>query len=335
MNWNKGFSASYYIAIVDPITWEDIDKINLTGGSINRFCTELRNSASIDCINFDGSREKWIRIYLDAQQGHSAEHVALFTGLTASPNKSINGELISNQVDCYSVLKPCQDVLLPRGWYAPAGVPGTTVLNELLEATPAPVVASEEGPKLKEYIVAESGENNLSMIDKVLMAMDWRLTIAGDGTIIIGPKATEPVYYYDPLENDAVEPEIDITFDWYSCPNVFRATSGDESEEARDDSNESGLSTVQRGREVWREETSCKLNAGETLLDYAKRRLKELQRVQLTAKYQRRYHPDINASDLIRLHYPKQDLEGVFFIDSQTINLGYGAQTSEEVVLYE
>lgn len=335
MNWNKGFSASYYAAIVDPITWEDIDRIEITGGSINRTNTELKSSAAIDCINFDPSKERWIRIYLDAQQGHSSEHVALFTGLTASPNMKINSELVVNQVDCYSVLKPCQDVLLPRGWYAPSGIAGTIILSQLLEATPAPVIQAENGPKLKEYIIAESGENNLSMIEKILNAMDWRIKILGDGTISLGPKAVEPIYIYDPLENDSVEPKIDVTYDWYSCPNVFRATSGDESREARDTSSDSMLSIGQRGREVWMEETSCELNTGETLEDYAKRRLREVQRVQLTAKYQRRYHPDIYTSDLIRLHYPKQGLDGVFFIKSQSVTLSHGAQTSEEVVLYE
>lgn len=331
MNWNKGFSASYYAAVVDPVTWEDMDRIEITGGSINRFISELRNSASIDCINFDPSKEKWVRIYLDAQQGHSAEHVPLFTGLTASPNRNINGELITNQVDCYSVLKPCQDVLLPRGWYASAGVVGTTIIAELLESTPAPVIKAENSPKLKEYIIAESGESNLSMIDKVLQAMDWRMRIMGDGTIIIGPKSSEPVYIYDPLENDSVEPVIDVTYDWYSCPNVFRAISGDASGVARDES-DGMLSIKGRGREVWKEETNCNLNTGETLTDYAERRLEEEQQVSLITKYRRRFHPDIYVTDKVRLHYPNQGIDGVFIIKSQIISLTHGGTTQEESV---
>ena len=135
MNWNNGFSATYYITEVDPVTWKDKDRIEITKGSIKRTDSELRASASLDCINFDQSKEKWIRVYLDAKQNQSSEHTALFTGLASSPNRNINGLLVSNKVDCYSVLKPCEDVLLPRGWYAPSGVSGVTVLKNLLECS--------------------------------------------------------------------------------------------------------------------------------------------------------------------------------------------------------
>lgn len=334
MNWNAGFSASYYMTEVDPVTWQDITRIEVVSGSITRNNKDLRNSASFDCIDFDNTKEKWVRLYLDARQGQNSVHIPMFTGLTSSPKKRINGVLVSNQVSCYSVLKPCDDVLLPRGWYAPANVTGATILEELLSASAAPVVVSENSPKLVDAIVAESGETNLSMIDKILSAMDWRLQIQGNGTIILSPKASEPVYIYDPLENDAVEPQMDVEYDWFSCPNVFRATSGDESETVKDESGDNILSIPGRGREVWKEETSCELNQGESLKDYAKRRLKEVQRVQLTAKYNRRYNPAINVTDLIRLHYPEQGVVGVFYITSQSIKIGNGAQTSEEVVLY-
>ena len=48
MDWSKGFSASYYMAIVDKRTWNDISRLEITGGNISRYITGLRESADID-----------------------------------------------------------------------------------------------------------------------------------------------------------------------------------------------------------------------------------------------------------------------------------------------
>lgn len=331
MNWNLGFSAQYYAHIVDPATWRDLDRLEITGGNVNRTVDALRASASLDCVNYQQGRESWVRIYLDAKQNDSAVHVPLFTGIATSPGDDIDGTYITNSVDCYSVLKPTEDILLERGWYAQAGADGGALLASLLSATPAPVTVAENAPTLKEAIIAEDGESHLTMIDKVLAAIDWRIRIAGDGTLTVGPKTTDPVAEYDPLENDAIEPQITVSHDWFECPNVFRAVSGDTVGIARDDSQTSPLSTVNRGREIWREETSCELNAGETIAEYATRRLGELQRYATTAKYTRRYNPDIMPGDIVELNYPAQGLSGLYHVTGQSIELTHGAPTSEDV----
>ena len=106
----------------------------------------------------------------------------------------------------------------------------------------------------------------------------------------------------------------------------------DTSAVARDDSLTSPLSTVNRGREVWMEERDCDLAENETLAEYAQRRLKEEQRHYLAVDYDRRFNPDVLPSDLIQLGYPKQRIVGNFYVVEQSIELGYGARTSEEVV---
>jgi hypothetical protein len=42
--------------------------------------------------------------------------------------------------------------------------------------------------------------------------------------------------------------------------------------------------------------------------------------------------PDLYPGDMISLHYPEQDADGDFTISSQSIELGYAARTSEEVM---
>ena len=331
MNWSKGFTSSYYVRKVDPGSWRALERYEITGGQIKHADTDLRESADIECRNYSLG-EAWIRIYLDVKQAGSSDHIALFTGLASSPEDEIDGMRISQDVQLYSVLKPCDDVLLERGWYAPAGTNGAMEVARLLSVTPAPVMAEGSSPALKSAIIAEDGETRLSMADKILDAIGWRLRITGDGTVTICAMSDEAVASFDATRNDALEPKIKRSYDWFDCPNVFRAIDDDMMAVARDESAESPLSTVNRGREIWQEETSCTLNTGESLAEYALRRLKELQQVGVSLSYDRRYHPEVMVSDVINLNYPVQSITGKHRVVSQTIELGHGARVSEEVV---
>ena len=331
MDWSKGYSATYYATVVHKGTWRDTDRIEITGGTINRSPSGLRDSADIETTGYHET-EQYIRIYLDTDQSGAFAHVPLFTGLATTPERNINGYHETNSIQCYSVLKAAEDVLLERGYYAPVDTDAGVIIQNLLSVIPAPVKVIGEAPKLKSAIIAESKENHRSMADKVLEAMgNWRMRIGGDGTIFIEEKPDTASAMLDPVGNDIIEPTINIKYDWYSAPNVLRAIDGDMVAVARDDDKDSPLSTVSRGREIWTEEKDCKLNTGESIAEYAIRRLGELQDVALTASYDRRYIPDLAVGDLVRLAYPRQGLDGLFRITSQTVTLGYGARTNEEV----
>lgn len=331
MDWSKGYSVTYYAKRVDPATWRDLETIKLTGGSIKREPSGLRESADIECVNYDVGVEQWIRVYLDTRQDGSAGHEALFTGLATSPDDELDGRLQKNTLECYSVLKPADDVYLLRGWYAPAGARGGDVIRDLLSVSPAPIRITEDSPQLSTSVIAEDGETRLTMAEKILDAIGWRIRIDGDGTINVEPKPLNPAVTFDPLENDVIETELKISADWYSCPNVYLAINEDLTGIARDDSPDSPLSTVNRGREVWMVDSQCELAQNESIGQYAQRKLIEAQRIQRTAEYDRRYMPGIVPGDLVRLHYPAQKLDGIFNVESQTIELGYGAKTSERV----
>ena len=331
MDWTKGFSSLYYMSVVDPDTWRDIDTIQIKGGEISRSESELIESADVDCVRYDQSSERYVRIWMNTRQEGSSSHTALFTGLATSPDDDINGTLITNRVQCFSVLKPAKDVLLQRGWYAPAGVSGASIVEDLLNIIPAPVRTEGQAPELVQAIVAENGESHLSMAWKVLNAINWRMRIEGDGTVVLSAKADSVSTILEPLENDIVEPQISVEYDWYRCPNVFRAVMDDLYAVARDDDPKSPLSTVGRGREIWMEETDCDLNVGETIAQYAHRRLKEEQSVAMTASYSRRFLPDIRVGDLVGIKLPAQGIVGTFIVESNTVEIGHGSRTSEDV----
>lgn len=331
MNWSKGLSAAYRAYIIDPATWREKEVFEITGGTINRDNTGLRDSADIDTARFRLDKECYIRIYMDTEQSGGREHTPLFTGLACNPEIERDGVLETNTLECYSVLKAAQDSLLSPGYWVPQGKSGAEIVKELFDIIPAPVRIDGEAPSLQSYIIAEGGETRLSMAERVLEAINWTMRIEGTGEVVLCPYPVTIDATFDALDNDCIETAIKISFDWYSAPNVFRATSDDSMAVARDDSPDSMLSTVNRGREVWAEDDSPDLNTGESLTEYAARRLKELQQVALTASYDRRYHPNVFVNSVIRLHYPEQDLDGLYRVKSQKIELGYAARTSEEV----
>lgn len=332
MDWSKGFSATYYMSIVDPVTWRDVDRIEIKGGEISRSESELVESADVDCVRYDQSSERYVRIWLNTKQGGGrSSHIALFTGLATSPDRDINGTLTTNKVQCYSVLKPAKDVLLQRGWYAPAGMSGAFIVKDLLSIIPAPVKIEGSAPNLAQAVIAENGESHLSMAWKVLNAINWRIRIEGDGTVVLCSQADSVSAIFDPLSNDVIEPQITVEYDWYGCPNVFRAVMDDISAVARDDDPDSPLSTVSRGREIWMEETDCDLNVGETISQYAHRRLNEEQSIAMKVSYDRRFIPSVRVGDLIGLRIPAHKITGTFIVESHTVEIGHGARTSEDV----
>jgi hypothetical protein len=328
MNWKKGFSASFSMNFVDPVTWRDLKTTDFTTGTISRSTDDLMQSADFDMTESPG--EKWVRVYVTTLQAGGGAHVALFTGLTSAPQEVMDGIRKHYSVECYSTLKPAADVLLPRGYFAAEGVDGARLAAELLRVGPAPVTYKINGPKLKEAIVAEDDETNFSMARRLIDAIGWMIRIGGDGSISIEPYPEAVSAKYDAFEDDAVEPQVTNTYDWYSCPNCFRAISGDLVEEVKDMNPNNSLSIPSRGREIWQQETSVTLGDGENLYDYARRRLAELQSPGRTINYTRRYNPDILPGDLVRLHYPKNGITGVYRSRSQTITIGHGCRTEEE-----
>ena len=333
MDWSKGYSAEYYATIVDPVTWKDIQRIELVGGNIKRTSTGLRDAATLDMKTWTAPIEAYIRIYLDTAQSESYAHEALFTGLATSPGRKAYATSEDRSVDCYSVLKAADDVQLTRGWYALGGQNAGRILISLLSVVPAPVEISDNAPTLASTIIAEDGETRLSMIEKVLDAIGWRMIIKGNGTICCGPFSDVPVATFDAVEYDIIEAPLTIKEDWYSCPNVLMAISGDMIGIARDDDQNSPLSTVRRGREVWKVEKSAALAANESIAEYANRALQEAQRIQQSVSYDRRYVPTVTIGDTVRLHYPAQDIDNNYVVSSQSITLGAGGcKTSEEVL---
>lgn len=331
MDYTKGYKAEFYSAFLDPVTWAEQERIELVSGSVSRTNSGLRASADLTVREYDQPIDRWIRIYMDCDQNGARSHEAIFTGIVSTPGSDYNGAVSTVKLTAYSPLKAAEDIKLQLGWYVPAGRNGATVIQELLRKQPAPVEIRGTAPVLSEAIVAEQNENCLTMTEKVLSAINWKVQVAGDGRIILSPVEANPeaVLLMSAGDNDIVETSFSKGRDWFSCPNVLFATTGSATYEAVDDDPDSELSTVSRGREVQVFEENVTLADNETIRKYAERRLRELQERTETASYTRRYMPEVYPDDAVSLSY--SDLEGLFTIESQSITLGTSGRTKEDV----
>lgn len=328
MDWASGITATYKAFTVDSVTWEDIDEVPLMSGTVTRdMSDDLLTSASVDVREPVG--ETWLRIYLIAEQNGGAIRVPLFTGLTATPTRTLDGTRESYKVDCYSRLKVASDKMVPLGYYVAAGARGTDTIIQLLQMANINATAPITSTRLTDYIIAESGETVLTMAQKVARAIGWQIRLDGRGTVTIEPQSNE-IRGHLSNDIDIMEPSVSDTDDWYSCPNVLRVTSGTQTATVYDRDPESDLSVQARGREIWAQE-SVTLSDASALPTYARARLKALQQHTRTLSYSRRFNPGIMPGDLVAISYPQAGLTGNFRVMSQTIALAYGARTQEEV----
>lgn len=331
INYSNGISATYYAARVNPETWTDAGEIDIISGSVTKKAgSDLVESAEVT-VSEDFGAEAWLRVYLVAQQSGAKERVPLFTGIVSSPSRSIKGNTETRKLDCYSVLKVAADILLPIGWFAPARTNGGELIKILLEDLPCPVELDEGAPNIISSFVAGNNDSKLSVAQEIAQAIDWQIKVRGDGSVRICPKPLTISGTFDNIENDIIETSVTDNRDIFSVPNVLRVTLNGSSATARDDDPDSVYSTVNRGREVWQNE-DAKLAAGESLGEYAVRRLKELQNPSRKLSYTRRFQPDVDVNDLVSIVYPKQSIGDVFRITSQTITLSHGAKVKEEVI---
>ena len=331
IDFSNGISATYYAARVNPQTWADAGEVPIISGSITKNASsELVESADLTVSEAIGT-ETWLRVYMVASQNGAKVRVPLFTGLVASPTRDIKGNTETRKLDCYSVLKVAADILLPLEWFAPARTNGGELIRILLSDLPCPVELDEGSPSIISSFVAGDKDSKLSIAQEIAKAINWQIKINGDGSVRICPKPLTISGTFDNIENDIIETSVSDNQDIFSVPNVLRVSLDGSAATARDDDPDSVYSTVNRGREVWQQE-DAKMAAGESLGEYAVRRLKELQNPSCKLDYTRRFQPDVDVNDLVSIIYPKQNIGDVFRVQSQTITLSHGAKVKEESI---
>lgn len=330
MDWNQGYASTWRLYSVDRSTWGDGDEIE---GLVSASVTKDSESSLVEdaSISIDGEPiNGYVRLVLEAKNTEGAARADIGTFLVTSPKRSINGQLVSIDLECYSVLKPAEDKLLPPGWYFPEGGDPIAGASELLGGVlQCPVIPSESDIKTDEIKVAESNETILSMVNYLLTDTDYFIDIDGKGRVTIKKKPEEITVSFDTKENDVLMPEITDESDIFDIPNILRVSdSNGKYQTIINDDENSSTSVANLGWEKWSAE-QLSLDADESLLSKGSERLEELSKSTRKISYTREFDPSIKVNDLALYLLPRQGIVGSFRIVSQSISIGAGATVSE------
>ena len=335
MDWSAGYRATWRVYRVDRRTWADA---GLLGGvsevGIERTCDEdapllERGSMTVDADVGAAFEEGYYRVVMTATQDGESERVDVATLLCCSTSGDVNRNVDVREVLGRSVLYPASTTELEPGSYAPAGVDGVQFCAGLLRASiNAPVVTSG-GFTLDEHLVFDNGTKVLAAVWQVLDAGGCVLQVAGDGTVSIMPKPTEPDLTLDRAHARLLHPGVHHELDYSEVPNRYIASDGGDEATATNDDPLSVTSTVSRG---WvhdvRDDSPTRVD-GETLQAYAERRLEEESMVYDVRTYTREWWPGVVPHSLVRGSMAAVELDGDMRVVTQSLSCGRGITVEE------
>lgn len=336
MDWSAGYHATWRVYRVDRRTWADSELVSgIYSVDIERTCDEdapllERGSLTVDAAVGQGFAEGYYRVVMTATQGEESERVDVATLLCCSVSGDIDRGSDTREVLGRSVLYPASTAELESGSYAPAGVDGVAFCADLLRACINAPVTTAGGFTLDEHHVFDNGTKVLNAVWKVLDAGGYVIQIAGDGTVSVVPKPTEPDLLLDRAHARLLHPSIHHELDYSEVPNRFTASDGTEEAVAVNDDPQSVTSTAYRG---WvhdmRDDSPTRVN-GETLQAYADRRLEEESMVYDSRTYAREWWPDVRPFSVVRGSIASVGLDGDMRVVSQALSCGLGITVEEE-----
>ena len=333
MNWRQGYVATYRLYSVNQSTWGDGDEIDgLVSASVTKDGdSELVEDASISVDVDNGETIKgYVRLVLEAKNNSGMARADIGTFLVTAPKRSINNHLVTLDLECYSVLKPAADKLLPPGWYFPKGGDPIVGAYELLsDSLKCPVEYSESGLSTDKIKVAESNETALSMAQYLLEDTGYFIKIDGKGRVSIAKKPFTYNIVFDTVDNDVLMPDITDETDIFEVPNILRVTDSSGNYETiynNDDNSSTSISAL--GWEKWSAE-QLELDYGESLVGKGAERMEELSKSTRKISYTREFNPDVKLNDIGLYLLPQQGIVGAFRVISQSIELGAGVTVNE------
>ena len=226
-----------------------------------------------------------------------------------------------------SVLAPAADLMMEPGSYAPKGVDGASWVARLLrECVPAPVSVAGSCC-LSDHVVFDLGDSRLDAAWKVLEAIGYCMQISGDGTVTVREIPSTPKASVNE-RSGLLLPSIGQSLPIADVPNVMRVYDEGSEAIARNDDPSSPTSTVSRGRAIECVEDSPIRREGETLQQYADRRLAELSDVCETLDVEREW-ADMGTYDIWHVNLPTAGLSGNYRIIDKATECTTGIKVGE------
>lgn len=332
MNWARSYTSEWRVFRVNRKTWADGQKLDgVDTASITRTADgSLLESGDMEVTG--AFETDYYRIVMTAKQGGEVVRENVATLLFDISNGEHDYGTVKNKAKGYSVLYPASTTAVMTGEYAPAGVDGVKYAKELLESAINAPVEAEGSFMLNDHIVHEPGTFILDAVWAVLNAGPdggYVIQIDGRGVVHIRPRPTEPALVLDSAAKGVMLNGIEYTSDISKIPNRYIVIDGNNKTLAVNDDTESPVSTVKRGYYVDAVDTSATPINGETLGEYARRKLAEASVLETEYSYKREYAPTVLLYSMIRASL--RGLEGDLRVKSQSIDCGHGIMVSEKV----
>ena len=331
MNWARSYTSEWRVFRVNRKTWADGEKLSgVDSASITRTADgSLLESGDMEVT---GTFETdYYRIVMTAKQGGEVVREDVATLLFDISDGEHDYGTVKNKAKGYSVLYPASTTAVMTGEYAPAGVDGAKYAKELLESAINAPVEVEGSFILNDHIVHEPGTYILDAVWAVLNAGPdggYVIQIDGRGVVHIRPRPAEPALVLDNAARGVILNGIEYTSDVSKIPNRYIVIDGNNKTLAVNDDPASSVSTVRRGYYVDEVDTSPTPINGETLGEYARRKLRQMSILETEYSYKREYAPTVLLYSKIKASI--KGLDGDLRVKSQNIDCGHGIMVSEK-----
>lgn len=330
LDWRESYSASWRIFRVDPDTWADAGEV----AGIDSVSVDLTDSGEMVSGTLEATAGAvdpgYMKVVMTATQGEEVERVEIATLLVESTSRKLKGGAWSVSLDGRSVLHPAATCRVFSPAYAPSGSDGAQLAGEILGQCIAAPVVVEGSFTLSSDVVFDPGGSALDAAWLVLKAGNHVIQVHGDGTVHILPKPVDVAILLDDAHAALLMPEMDCELDYGDVPNRYIAVDDGLVEVV---ANEDAASPTSRGaRGYWIDvyDASPKYIGGETLAQYAERRLAELSTVHDARSYTREWWPGVYPGSIARGGLSTAGLDGDMRISGQSYECGAGVVVTEK-----
>lgn len=341
MDWTRGYSCKWRAYEVDTATWADGTQLpNIVSASVERDVTDdapLIESGSIQItaqpnVEFG---ERYVRLVMIAEQDGGKARVEVATLLCSSSSGTIERGADTLELTGKSVLWPASTTKIKRGEYLPKGMNGAEWCRARLADTIQAPVKCHASFRLNDYFVLDVGQSVLEAVWLVLKSGNCCIQIDGDGTVHIrklldGTNPDDIALTLNRANARLLSPGISHELDWSEVPNRYVAIDGNKTATVTNTWKSSPTSTVTRGYLYEEVDMSPVCVDGESLSDYAKRRLEEVSTARDVRSYVREWWPDVHPFSLVGGSIGTSGLDADMRVERQSYECGHGIRVTEQ-----
>lgn len=333
IDWSKSYTAAWRVFRVDEFTWADAELIgDIDSIQITRSCSSNAPMLESGTMTLTGNFERgYYRIVMHATQDVTTERVDVATMLCESTKALRDYGTVQPNIACNSVLYPAYTQRILDGLYIPEKADVAQFVAELLRGCLKAPVEVEGGFTINEFYWFEFGIRILEAAWQALNLGGFVMQIDGRGVVHIRPRPSTPALDLDGANIALLNQKVQTDFNTSDVPNRYIAKSDGTVAIAVNDSQESDVSTVNRGYIYDYIDDSPATVDNETLPQYAIRRLHELSTaVCETRTYTREYWPDVYPFDVVRGSLSSIGIDGNMRVTNQTLSCKESITVSEQ-----